>query len=44
METVATFDENIRCLGFTNGISNSVSDFITSREINCSDDNYCGGI
>lgn len=41
METIATFGENIQCLGFTNDVFNSVSDFITSRKINCSDDNYC---
>jgi len=34
------FDENIKCLDFTNVVSITVSDFITSREINCSDDNY----
>lgn len=40
-ETTATFEENTRCLGFTHGVSNSVSVFITSREINRSEDNYC---
>lgn len=39
-ETTATFDGNIRCLGFTNGVSNSLFDFVTSREGNRSDDNY----
>ena len=32
METIATFDENIRCLGFTNGVSNTAYDFLTSRK------------
>lgn len=32
METAATFNENIQCLGFTNGVSNSTADFITSRK------------
>lgn len=39
-ETTATFDGNIRCLGFTNGVSNSLPHFVTSREENRSDDNY----
>lgn len=38
--TTATFDGNIWCLGFANGVSNSLSDFVTSREGNRSDDNY----
>lgn len=32
METIATFDENIRCLGFTNGVSNTAYDLLTSRK------------
>lgn len=43
-ETIGTFDENTWCLGLINGVSNSVSDFINSRERNGSDDNYCRGI
>lgn len=40
-ETIATFDENIWCLGFTNGHSNSACNFITSWERNYSGNNYC---
>lgn len=39
-ENTATFDGNIWCLGFTNGVSNSFSDFVTSREGNRSGDNH----